>query len=283
MVTRAQDAEPGVQKLALESLGNEIRRVVGRRAPRLTSWLASGGRWLRAVVAATGGRASSLCACLLTRLGMPWMQAANAAAAWWGHSTAPLHPVSHPFFLLHGCRTATTSMTSVPKPLKFLRAHYATLKKAFEALPKDHPNRQAFADVLSVGCGGGGGGCRGGGWWSWWRRVGLKGGSRLLLVAASGFVTAAAAGCVDGCFCFCFCCCCCWLRRWLRLLLLAASGLLLVWPAGRCAGRAACGPVETTGGLRQAQVAVAEVWAGSWTHGASRPHGSGRAPPQLQR
>ena len=46
-------------------------------------------------------------------------------------------------------RTATTSMTSVPKPLKFLRPHYATLKAAYEAMPPG-PNRGKLADVISV-------------------------------------------------------------------------------------------------------------------------------------
>nr|XP_045086835.1 26S proteasome non-ATPase regulatory subunit 2 homolog A [Aegilops tauschii subsp. strangulata] len=31
-------------------------------------------------------------------------------------------------------RAATSSMTSVPKPLKFLRAHYGTLKTCFERM-----------------------------------------------------------------------------------------------------------------------------------------------------
>lgn len=46
-------------------------------------------------------------------------------------------------------KTATSSMTSVPKPLKFLRAHYAGMKKTFEGMPGSD-NRQALADVLSV-------------------------------------------------------------------------------------------------------------------------------------
>ena len=37
-------------------------------------------------------------------------------------------------------RSATTSMTSVPKPLKFLRPHYATLKETYEAMA-DGPNK----------------------------------------------------------------------------------------------------------------------------------------------
>mmetsp|Transcript_16474 Transcript_16474/g.49335 ORF Transcript_16474/g.49335 Transcript_16474/m.49335 type:complete len:898 (+) Transcript_16474:187-2880(+) len=46
-------------------------------------------------------------------------------------------------------KTATTSMTSVPKPLKFLRAHYPGMKAIYERMsPSD--NRQALADVLSV-------------------------------------------------------------------------------------------------------------------------------------
>lgn len=40
-------------------------------------------------------------------------------------------------------------MTSVPKPLKFLRAHYPGMKAIYERMsPSD--NRQALADVLSV-------------------------------------------------------------------------------------------------------------------------------------
>lgn len=34
-------------------------------------------------------------------------------------------------------RASTTSMTSVPKPLKFLRPHYGTLKKAYEKISDD--------------------------------------------------------------------------------------------------------------------------------------------------
>jgi hypothetical protein len=33
-------------------------------------------------------------------------------------------------------RSATSSMTSVPKPLKFLRPHYGTLKSYFETMPE---------------------------------------------------------------------------------------------------------------------------------------------------
>ena len=40
-------------------------------------------------------------------------------------------------------------MTSVPKPLKFLRPHYQTLKAAYERL-KDESNRRKLADVISV-------------------------------------------------------------------------------------------------------------------------------------
>ncbi len=40
-------------------------------------------------------------------------------------------------------------MTSVPKPLKFLRQHYAGLKATFEGMPEG-ANRSALADVLSV-------------------------------------------------------------------------------------------------------------------------------------
>ena len=45
-------------------------------------------------------------------------------------------------------RTATTSMTSVPKPLKFLRPHYQTVKAAHETVPDKC--KPALADVISV-------------------------------------------------------------------------------------------------------------------------------------
>jgi 26S proteasome regulatory subunit N1 len=47
-------------------------------------------------------------------------------------------------------RTATASMTSVPKPLKFLRPHYDTLKTHFESLTASAPHRAELADVISV-------------------------------------------------------------------------------------------------------------------------------------
>ncbi|KAL7571827.1 hypothetical protein ACA910_002909 [Epithemia clementina (nom. ined.)] len=56
-------------------------------------------------------------------------------------------------------RTATSSMTSVPKPLKFLRPHYPLLKVTYEKLKKSAPAtitgpllelRARLADVLSV-------------------------------------------------------------------------------------------------------------------------------------
>uniref|UniRef100_A0A0G4GM15 Uncharacterized protein n=1 Tax=Chromera velia CCMP2878 TaxID=1169474 RepID=A0A0G4GM15_9ALVE len=46
-------------------------------------------------------------------------------------------------------KTATSSMTSVPKPLKFLRPHFGTLKDHYGTLP-DSENKRALADVLSV-------------------------------------------------------------------------------------------------------------------------------------
>ncbi|GKB98489.1 26S proteasome non-ATPase regulatory subunit 2 homolog A-like protein, partial [Tanacetum coccineum] len=46
-------------------------------------------------------------------------------------------------------RTSTSSMTSVPKPLKFLRPHYATLKSCYEQMP-DSDLKKLFADILSV-------------------------------------------------------------------------------------------------------------------------------------
>jgi len=46
-------------------------------------------------------------------------------------------------------QSATTSMTSVPKPLKFLRPHYGPLKDTYAAMT-DSPLRKELADILSV-------------------------------------------------------------------------------------------------------------------------------------
>lgn len=44
-------------------------------------------------------------------------------------------------------KASTTSMTSVPKPLKFLRVHYDTLKGIYEKI-KD-PNTKVICDVCT--------------------------------------------------------------------------------------------------------------------------------------
>lgn len=46
-------------------------------------------------------------------------------------------------------RTSTTSMTSVPKPLKFLREHYPALKLVYEKI-EDEKTKKYCADVVSV-------------------------------------------------------------------------------------------------------------------------------------
>lgn len=46
-------------------------------------------------------------------------------------------------------RTATASMTSVPKPLKFLRAQFETLRARLDTLPTG-PNRSMLSDIVSV-------------------------------------------------------------------------------------------------------------------------------------
>ncbi|KAL4346394.1 hypothetical protein GQ457_17G023840 [Hibiscus cannabinus] len=48
-----------------------------------------------------------------------------------------------------GIRPSASSMTSVPKPLKFLRPHYGTLKAFYETVP-DSDFKKDLADVLSV-------------------------------------------------------------------------------------------------------------------------------------
>ncbi|KAJ1618081.1 hypothetical protein T492DRAFT_892634 [Pavlovales sp. CCMP2436] len=51
--------------------------------------------------------------------------------------------------MINEIRSSTSSMTSVPKPLKFLRPHYGTLTAAFAA-STNPANKTLMADVLSV-------------------------------------------------------------------------------------------------------------------------------------
>ena len=46
-------------------------------------------------------------------------------------------------------KSSTSSMTSVPKPLKFLRQHYATMKELFETWPNQE-NKALLADIISI-------------------------------------------------------------------------------------------------------------------------------------
>ncbi|EKG13391.1 Proteasome/cyclosome regulatory subunit [Macrophomina phaseolina MS6] len=46
-------------------------------------------------------------------------------------------------------KTSTSSMTAVPKPLKFLRPHYESLEKTYESWPEGE-DKQSLADMLSV-------------------------------------------------------------------------------------------------------------------------------------
>ncbi|TMW46881.1 hypothetical protein DOY81_008045 [Sarcophaga bullata] len=46
-------------------------------------------------------------------------------------------------------RASTTSMTSVPKPLKFMRPHYETMKTLYKQMP-DEKTRHLCADIISV-------------------------------------------------------------------------------------------------------------------------------------
>ena len=47
-------------------------------------------------------------------------------------------------------RAATTSMTAVPKPLKFLRPHYSAVKGAYETVANPSECQKPLADVISV-------------------------------------------------------------------------------------------------------------------------------------
>jgi len=51
--------------------------------------------------------------------------------------------------MVNEVRTSTSSMTSVPKPLKFLRPHYGTLKTNYEVAAAG-PAKTLLADVLSM-------------------------------------------------------------------------------------------------------------------------------------
>jgi 26S proteasome regulatory subunit N1 len=46
-------------------------------------------------------------------------------------------------------RASTTSMTSVPKPLKFMRSHYDTMKQIYVKI-HDPKTKEFCADVVSV-------------------------------------------------------------------------------------------------------------------------------------
>lgn len=46
-------------------------------------------------------------------------------------------------------RTSTTSMTSVPKPLKYLSPHYDTLKKSYQKMDNSQL-KKGIADVISL-------------------------------------------------------------------------------------------------------------------------------------
>lgn len=46
-------------------------------------------------------------------------------------------------------RTSTTSMTSVPKPLKFMRPHYDTMKAVYDKLT-DKKCKELCSDIISV-------------------------------------------------------------------------------------------------------------------------------------
>lgn len=47
-------------------------------------------------------------------------------------------------------RSATSSMTSVPKPLKIMTPHFENLKSAYKTLPTGSLSARLMADVLSI-------------------------------------------------------------------------------------------------------------------------------------
>ena len=52
------------------------------------------------------------------------------------------------FYLRDLIRASTTSMTSVPKPLKFMMPHYDAMKAAYEKITDNKVKKQC-ADVVS--------------------------------------------------------------------------------------------------------------------------------------
>lgn len=52
--------------------------------------------------------------------------------------------------MVNEIRSSTSSMTSVPKPLKFLRPHYDSLKACYESWDEKYELKSKLADVLSV-------------------------------------------------------------------------------------------------------------------------------------
>jgi 26S proteasome regulatory subunit N1 len=52
--------------------------------------------------------------------------------------------------LIHEIRSSTSSMTAVPKPLKFLRPHYERIKNVYQSWPVSHELKRKLSDVLSV-------------------------------------------------------------------------------------------------------------------------------------
>ena len=53
-------------------------------------------------------------------------------------------------YLVKEVRNATSSMTSVPKPLKYLRPHYDTLKHCHAMAKESVPSKKLMADLLAV-------------------------------------------------------------------------------------------------------------------------------------
>lgn len=115
MLERAKDTDSGVQKTALDGIAREIRSTI---------------RDLQCEADKSCSRA------------LP-VQAAIRSTVY-GELLA-CYQCCHVL-----CRESTTSMTSVPKPLKFLRSHYKELKDLYESLPASNQNKASLADIVSV-------------------------------------------------------------------------------------------------------------------------------------
>lgn len=120
MLERTKDSDAGVQRTALEGIAKEIRSAAHSKSATLdvVPHCLYSGR--------SPGQGLSNAHAFMKLLVLAWYTASRYR------------------------RESTTSMTSVPKPLKFLRSHYKELKDVYDTIPAQNRNKAALADIISV-------------------------------------------------------------------------------------------------------------------------------------